>query len=269
MANKVLIYRRGGLGDTLLTFPLAEIFKRKGFEVDFVGNTDYLSLAKLVGFTDGVFSELPPDLRGYERIILISAYRFLDLPNVVWVSPFPTERVHITLHYLKSLGLESEPFSLELSIPPLKGWEGRAVIHPGSGSPKKNAPLEFFKELYTLLEEKGYSPLFALGEAEHHLEEELREFETYRVEDLVEFARLLKRAKLFIGNDSGFSHLAGYLGVKTIVLFGPTDPMVWKPLGKRVKVVYKSLSCSPCFPRVCSHKECLNFSSQEVVKVLD
>ncbi|HIP86282.1 MAG TPA: lipopolysaccharide heptosyltransferase family protein, partial [Aquifex sp.] len=222
MANRILIYRRGGLGDTLLTFPLAEIFKRKGFEVDCVGNTDYFKLAKLVGYTDGIFSQFPSDLSRYKKIVLISAYRFLEIPNALWVTPFPTESIHITLHYLKSLGLEGIPFSSELSLPPLKGWEGRVVIHPGSGSPKKNAPLGFFKNLYTLLEKRGFKPLFVLGEAEYHLEEELRGFETFKVEKLVEFARLLKGAKIFIGNDSGFSHLAGYLGIKTVVLFGPT-----------------------------------------------
>ena len=45
----------------------------------------------------------------------------------------------------------------------------------------------------------------------------------------------LRTASLFVGNDSGPSHLAGIMGLPTIALFGPTDPAVWKPLGPRVR----------------------------------
>jgi len=269
MESRVLIYRRGGLGDTLLTFPVAEIFKKLGWRVDLAGNTDALLLAKEAGFADRIFSEIPNGLESYNKVILISAYKFLDWPQAVWIPPFPPQRVPVTLYYLKSLGLEGYPFSEELPLKPLGGWEERVILHPGSGSPKKNAPLELFKELYRLLEAKGLKPLFVLGEAEYDLKGELNNFETYEVENLLKFARLLKGAKLFVGNDSGFTHLAGYLGVKTVALFGPTDPLVWKPLGPQVKVLSKFLPCSPCFPDVCDRRDCLKFSPQEVLKVLD
>jgi len=267
MGKKVLIYRRGGLGDTLLTFPIAEIFTRRGFEVDFVGNTDYLRLAKEVGFVERIFSDFPKDLSPYGEIILFSSKNFLGFPAKV-IKPFPSQREHITDYYLRSLGLENFPFSKILPIKPLKGWEDRVILHPGSGSPKKNAPLGFFKRLYRRLEEEGLKPLVVLGEAELHLTEKLRDFDLYRVEDLLTFARLLKSAKSFVGNDSGFSHLAGYLGVKTVTLFGPTDPLVWKPLGEKVKVLYKELKCSPCFPEVCKPKPCLHFEVEEILEKL-
>ena len=59
--KKFLLYRRGGLGDTLLTFPILEIFKRKGFYTVAVGNTDYFKIAKAVGWVDEVFTK---DLQG-------------------------------------------------------------------------------------------------------------------------------------------------------------------------------------------------------------
>jgi ADP-heptose:LPS heptosyltransferase len=266
-SGRVLIYRRGGLGDTLLTFPVAEILTRKGFKVDFVGNTDYLKLAKEVGFIENVFSDFPNDLSPYGEIILFAGENFLKVPAKV-IKPFPQKREHITVYYLKSLGLEKYPFSEELPLKPLKGLENKVILHPGSGSPKKNPPLEFYKNLYLRLEKEGFEPLMVLGEAEYHLKERLKGFNLYTVEDLLTFARLLKSAKAFIGNDSGFSHLAGYLGVKTVVLFGPTDPIVWKPLGKNVKVLYKGLECSPCFPKVCKEKPCLHFEMEKVLKEL-
>lgn len=56
-------------------------------------------------------------------------------------------------------------------------------------------------------------------------------------ESLVELARSLAGARLYIGNDSGVSHLAAAVGCPTVVLFGPTDPRVWAPRGGHVTVV--------------------------------
>ncbi len=44
-------------------------------------------------------------------------------------------------------------------------------------------------------------------------------------------------ADVYVGNDSGPSHLAAALGVPTLAVFGPTDPGSWRPLGVDVEVV--------------------------------
>jgi ADP-heptose:LPS heptosyltransferase len=49
--------------------------------------------------------------------------------------------------------------------------------------------------------------------------------------DLPEVAALCRMARVFIGNDSGVSHLAAAAGAPGVVIFGPTDPMRWRPLG--------------------------------------
>ncbi|HJQ83697.1 MAG TPA: glycosyltransferase family 9 protein, partial [Candidatus Binatia bacterium] len=51
---------------------------------------------------------------------------------------------------------------------------------------------------------------------------------------LVDVAAVLSRAALYLGNDSGISHLAGAVGAAGVVLFGPTDPRRWRPLGGRL-----------------------------------
>ena len=50
-------------------------------------------------------------------------------------------------------------------------------------------------------------------------------------------AALLQQAELYIGNDSGITHLAAACGVKTIALFGPTDPRIWAPQGWNLKII--------------------------------
>jgi ADP-heptose:LPS heptosyltransferase len=48
---------------------------------------------------------------------------------------------------------------------------------------------------------------------------------------------LLSRAGVYVGNDSGVSHLAAAWGAPTLALFGPTDPAVWAPLGPHVRTL--------------------------------
>jgi len=271
MSKTLLIYRRGGLGDTLLTFPLAEIYTKLGWKVHFVGNTDILPIAQEVGFIERFFSEIP-SIEPYERVILIAAQNFIKSSKITWLYPFPLKREHITKYYLKSLKLNNIQYSEEIPLPKNNLWQERIIIHPGSGSPKKNASLDLYKSLYSLLKEKHFHPLFVLGIAEYPLIKDLKDFEVYFVDNLVKFAKLLKGAKGFIGNDSGFSHLAGYLGIPTVVLFGPSDPYIWRPIGKKVEILYKNLVCSPCFPadcRVFPLKQCLSFFEQEIISALE
>jgi ADP-heptose:LPS heptosyltransferase len=89
--------------------------------------------------------------------------------------------------------------------------------------------------------------------------------------DLALAAAVLSMSDLYLGNDSGISHLAGCLGTRSVVLFGPTDPVLWKPFGENVRVVRGMADCSPCSDdrsRGCLERKCLDsISSEEVCKV--
>ncbi len=54
---------------------------------------------------------------------------------------------------------------------------------------------------------------------------------------LLELARQLKHCGCFVDHDTGTSHLAGLLGIPTLVLFGPSNPAIWRPVGPAVKVI--------------------------------
>jgi ADP-heptose:LPS heptosyltransferase len=58
-----------------------------------------------------------------------------------------------------------------------------------------------------------------------------------RIDDLYELACWLAGARLYIGNDSGITHLAAAAGAPALALFGPTDPAIWAPRGPNVRVV--------------------------------
>jgi ADP-heptose:LPS heptosyltransferase len=106
------------------------------------------------------------------------------------------------------------------------------ALHPGSGSPAKNWPPDRFAALA-----RAFSPdrpwLLVAGPAE--AAEPLPPGAVLaRDLPLRTLGAVLARAGLFVGNDSGVSHLAAAWGTPTLALFGPTDPEVWSPQGPRV-----------------------------------
>jgi len=89
--------------------------------------------------------------------------------------------------------------------------------------------------------------------------------------DLNEFLALLKKANLFIGNDSGSMHIAYAVGTKTVAIFGPTDPKTRLLPNAPVKVVWNKTECSPCYDFgsydrcYLGHHKCMRELSAEAV----
>jgi len=106
------------------------------------------------------------------------------------------------------------------------------LILPGSGSAAKNWPSERFADLAALLAPQ-LPPLIVIGPAEPALAPFFRDRALATVEhlELGTLAGLTRRARAFVGNDSGVSHLAAGAGTTGLALFGPTDPDRWRPLG--------------------------------------
>ena len=107
---------------------------------------------------------------------------------------------------------------------------GFAVIHPFSGSRKKNWPLDRYQELARRLP----LPVRWCAGPEEALPNAVR------LDNLYELACWLATARLYIGNDSGITHLAAAVGIPVVALFGPTDARIWAPRGPDVRVVAKS-----------------------------
>jgi ADP-heptose:LPS heptosyltransferase len=115
------------------------------------------------------------------------------------------------------------------------------LIHPGSGSPNKNWPFGRFLEVARRLRTAGYHPLFSFGEADHH-EATLyaashESFPTLPPLELPALAGVCSAVRLYVGNDSGITHMAAATGVPTIAIFGPSDPRVWASRAPTVRVI--------------------------------
>ncbi len=120
------------------------------------------------------------------------------------------------------------------------------AIHPGSGSQAKNWPLERFAKFATALldAEENRRLLLVGGEAD---EDRIDQLSAALPTDKVRLARnlslpalacVLQNCALFLGHDSGISHLAAAVGAPSLLLFGPTDPAIWAPANRQVRVLH-------------------------------
>lgn len=195
-------------------------------------------------------------------------------------------RIHMVDYFLSCVGIEAPREMLpDILIRPgalawrrwfwrRSGLEGKRVLvlSPGSGAREKNWPIGSYMAVAEWWEKKfdGQS-VVVLGPVEEEREQNGNCWGNARVVrglELAKLAALISRCDLYLGNDSGVSHLAAAVGVKTVALFGPTDPLQWAPRGRRVTVVTQNVECSPCLPQVmklCPHRKCLNALSPDSV----
>jgi heptosyltransferase III len=153
---------------------------------------------------------------------------------------------HVAECYLRAIGAQTAhrlDHSIELAMNDLHQAKrllrllrlepGRLVlVLPGSGSDRKNWPAENFAILAKRMSIFN-RVLIVLGLAEARLEPIFRALSLPVAAnlELSEVAGIARLARCFVGNDSGVSHLAAAVGARGLVLFGPTDPDRWRPLG--------------------------------------
>jgi len=122
----------------------------------------------------------------------------------------------------------------------------RIILHPGSGGQKKNHQPEFWHGLIKKMRETfagGEKLVLLLGPAEEPLSPFFREKAVGDATELVlspdqeTLTSLFNQALLYVGHDSGITHLAAMHGIRTIALFKGSSVHQWRPLGPRVRVI--------------------------------
>ncbi len=248
-----LIIRPGAIGDFILSLPAMESLRAAYTEV--WSASRHLPLIRFADRTRSIASTgldllgledvEPPatliqTLRSFDSIVSWYGANRPDFREAVARYGFPFEfyqaippamaGVHAADYYLWQVGGRGT------AIPrvdcPARGADD-VLIHPFSGSPKKDWPLDRFRDLARRLErriavrwvvEPGGKQVEGVDLAPP-------------TSDLLELAQRLAGARLYVGNDSGITHLAAAAGAPVLALFGPTDPAVWAPRGSRVRVL--------------------------------
>jgi len=242
------------------------------------GSQAFLSL--FTGKPDRGIDEL---ISGFDMVYVFTAdrssgvasnIRFL-FPNagVIMTIPPPESGMHVSDFRLKqviqkpksnisacciTIPLSCQEDAMELLLKRGYDFKRRLVaIHPGSGSRKKCWPLRNFEELVKNLRERDpcFFVIFSGPAEDGKMQEEIADYVKGRGEtclhisgrDLTTVASLLSLSHVYIGNDSGITHLASSVMTgRVIALFGPTDPHVWGPRAKEGAIISSDMECVPC-----------------------
>lgn len=258
-----LICHRGALGDFILTWPSLYCLREALPHYQFlgIGRPEYMRLAISYGLLDTYLDNesaglldffcgkrIPEEIGSPHGAVLwlTDGQKTVDILSqsaslpVVCIPPFPQTEIHLAQYYCSTIQSH-----FAITIPqnfsdcfPARVTEGQyALIHPGSGSFKKNYSPLLYRDLANVLRQSGYpkvSFVFGPVEEERMNKEDFTGECIERPKDVMALADLLSRASLYIGNDSGVSHLAGFVGTPTIALYKATDPKIWGVLGKHV-----------------------------------
>jgi heptosyltransferase III len=263
----IWVVHMGALGDCILTWPAIRCLRRAYPRHRFlgIGKPECMRLAVRFGLLDafedgasrgmiGLFSGYglpegldPPDgavawtreADGLVRLLKPAA----TLP-VLQADPFPARpEGHMARIHCEAVGREFPirvPDDLTEDFPEHEPKSHNVLIHPGSGSEKKNFGSIFYENIAYYLRENGHSKIaFLMGpaEIERGWAESFKNQALIFPNDTMALADWLQNAVLYLGNDSGVSHLAGYMGIPSVVLYRSTDPRIWGVLGKYARLV--------------------------------
>jgi len=297
MPNKILIVHLGALGDLLLSRPalLAIRMRFPQAEIDFWGYPHLTSLIKCemrIRHTYNIeyTKENEKFWYNYDLFIFFARKKHpawekvLTLAPSLFIKTIPPPEVNLPVFQFQLQQLHKQGFEIPsefpfLSFPPAEislNIYPDFLIHPGSGSPSKNWPPAYFAEVIKAFSQ--YNPGLIIGSADRKVAEEILSFLGNKKIILLEqlslltLAAIISKVRVFLGNDSGISHLAAALGVPSFVIFGPTNVNIWKPWGREVRTFIPKVSCAPCSDeerRNCLDRICLkSIKPKEVIKKL-
>lgn len=194
------------------------------------------------------------------------------------VRPAPSARhvIDIYKELSRSLGVVPGLHRFHLSIPAeddqyvseqlsSRAIKDFVILNPGGGWDTKNWAPENYAQLHDRLrKETGLPSVVTWGPGEEPLAEAILRASTGTPPvtfpaTLRQLLALLRRARLFVGGDTGPLHLAAACGTPIVGIFGPTDPLRNGPFAPDDIVVSHPVPCGPCYRRTCPiyHKECL------------
>lgn len=271
---KILIIRAGALGDTLMLMPSINAMRGE-HEIIIAGRSpgiEYLNpwVERCIDLERGEWHRLynahaqfdtlqvvPDQVTGFlndkDNIVLDNLFYLFPGAKIDIFPPFPGpgNKTHVALYMasaIQSAGININAHAAfsEALIKPIMGQKRgkgkRIVLHPGSGSRDKNYPTEFWLELLRGIRDKNLSEPFEINVLIGPAEQEILNAFDKMTEVCISHNRegllsILDNTCLYIGHDSGVTHLAAMMGIKTIALFRKSSIQNWHPLGPSVKIV--------------------------------
>lgn len=192
----------------------------------------------------------------------------------------PRHQVHHYLKLARFVGADIDgPVRFERGpLPPAEGEKVQLGLCPGAeyGPAKRWLPERFAEVAATVADRRNCEWLLFGTAADESVGNEIagklddRCINLIGKTTLAELIDQLSRCALLLTNDTGTMHLAAYLGVPTVSIFGSTEPVLTGPLGEGHRVIRHHVDCSPCFLRECPLDfRCMkSIESDEVVEAI-
>lgn len=177
---------------------------------------------------------------------------------------------HQKKHYLRIA--ERIGADLTKALPEVVRWKsepGLAGLCPGAEYGPAKRWLEFDAAACELSERLGLHWLIFGTAKERSISEKIAKRLGTHATDLTgrtalsELITQLRRCEVLLTNDTGTMHLAAFLGVPTVSIFGSTEPQLTGPIGNGHTILRHHVECSPCFLRECP----LDFRCMKAVTV--
>ncbi len=304
---RILIIRRGAVGDTVVTLPTLGILRKNYPDayIEVIGDPDYWEIAHKRYYVDAVSkgdAKLTPELysRGgeigeglshyFSSFDLIIGYvsdpdgvltenlRKTGAGRVITCSPFPRDDERHAADYtalaLTEIGLKVNPplfpeiylngedldfayrffasvefnsvethsnASLQIEPPLHSSQKHFVAIHPRTYG-IKGLSIETFIKIGKWVENTiGAKTMWITGQAEEKnldiIKSNFPSSPLFHLQPLPKVAAVLRLSRFYLGCDTGISHLAAAAGAPVIAFFGPTNPHVWGPRGRKVWIV--------------------------------
>lgn len=261
--GRALFVRRGALGDTLLMTAVLRAWRRvlpAGTELVLAGVQEHVVLLQHAGVVDAACSSeafaswaperLRAQLVGFEHVLADDpGFVTAGPPGARAYDPTPRTDEPLTVQIAAQLDLRlAWPQDQYLALPTTVGTPTLATQHapvvlaPGSGGAAKCWPAQRWLELAARLQPQGFPLAVLVGPVEQERQDPRGWCWPVPVaflvpRDTIELARAIAEARLFVGNDSGPTHLAAMSSATTVALFGPSDHRVFGPIGPRAHLL--------------------------------
>lgn len=203
--------------------------------------------------------------RGHPSTIRSKPPDTMNLPGFLY--PENYDEVHITETWMNLVDDEKEVGELEFKksllkeIPDgLKVLDSYVVLHPSTDEESYLWVTDRWKEIAKKITDSGFKVVLTGSKRDRDITELISyNFDSRVVDvagntDLKEFISIIAKAELVITLDTSAGHIASLTGTPPVVLFGPGDETIWKPLGDRSVAVRGESPCSICKKPVCFQK---------------
>lgn len=223
-----LLIRPGAIGDCILSLPVLEAACAEYTEV--WAPRAVLPLIRFAGRTRAI-ADTGLDLIGVLDDARVPELESFDSIYSWYGANRPEFREavrHLPFTFFPALPVSAGGVP-RIDFPPAQQAEREdfAVIHPFSGSTRKNWPLECYRDLASRLR----LPVQWCCGPEEHLDNAVR------IGNLYELGCWISTACVYIGNDSGITHLAAAVGARVVAIFVSSDPGIWSPRGAQVELL--------------------------------